>query len=1379
MRIRSAILLLTGIFVFIPTSAQEKDRGYWSLTESRMLYDGERSVGDKTGIIGGQNGKAQFRIQHQKSSTFKPDGTYSVSQREGVTRINVGGSNTGGQNNIHTLVVSWSRPPEYVKVGEENTITIDVKAELDGKEYSPELLASDRDLKVKSAMDGREYSAQKLGLGIKEKYSTEVSVAIMPEFTIRNTVFGFDMMNRSLTSSSTIEEFEATLSRIAQNTGVDQEEMEEITRKAYGNNQYSIEWSSGATDKSKVRLSCQDKWEQHLPLGKESCLMVAVSTTFTSSSTQKSTSYTMCQYYLYKYYPNGGEVEKTVRADDPDAWKGGGDDGGGGGESEGTTLPPWLIPVAIGTGGAIVGYKYIKKRRKGDDEEETDEVEEEPEEEENDEPKKPSTYKMILYKNFGSSITVGDEPKMVGARIEEITAEGKRKQRPDLTRQIEIEEGNYLKIVETGMVDKYKAASVTADEYPKDKPHEGDICFIFRSLNGALKNKLVFSIEDGFVQFFQPNLTLPTGYEKTSRLPFVVHGVSDKAKVTATLSTDQYFVTLEKGEGEEKGFWFANITENHEVTPDKKNRKAGDYTLSHLNVVVKEDNGYTIEESIPVIRYNMGLVFECKPLVGCYAEAYNPQKHPFKINYKGIDVCPHMTEATLSLMTWDEEEHQLRRLVPADENTIFGVMPLPDEENTKETDILSKETKDMSDTDILQKVGLQFYVKEILEDGSSVCCIYARNMLDAPARRKVRLHVEAVYKGEKYEAEQDVWLTSQPVRHYNSVEEEREVHKYDEQITDNLIQICKFIINHDLLDRIGPVYRLAQMQLDGYDSRFGYDTGMIDLIRETYLRFLRGETLGANAIPEGVEYLGLTAELLTALAKTNQQLESWLDAHGGAWTRIAIGVATLGWSEPFMLTVRVADKMVAEANRPRNPGESHSTFVMGIKMFWAGTAEVAEYAGTEYLYTKTMGLSAECVAKYRPDIASNMVRIADSVSGQVKDKLGILGKDVGEVARDMKGFLTSKFGKEMKNRMSMTKSINQNAGRSADDAIRKFRQNSKWTPEEILEDELGRAANVASVKEIKEMERACIDYVRYRTPETKEAFRKFCYNMQKNKISQKQLAMYKSDWANNVRSEYYRLLQEDYRIIDKEALNNACKRLREQGVNVNEDDLFVFCATNSNAESLFDGYTLTRDRDLSMMFREKPTKGNPRPLPKEVPQNIAEECYGSAYKKRTGMTMQEGDQAVVQKGSKEMIGAGEKDLNRGFKKEHFSESFDDLDGVARAFEHKPLEWIEQGARLRAAGDVAGAIAKEEEGLRQAIKLYFNSMEKRATYRGTMSRIKPKEVELFHVMKKLEIKSQGPTSLSVPEFKKFIKTDYGMEITDVPKLLKELVYRLES
>ena len=198
-----------------------------------------------------------------------------------------------------------------------------------------------------------------------------------------------------------------------------------------------------------------------------------------------------------------------------------------------------------------------------------------------------------------------------------------------------------------------------------------------------------------------------------------------------------------------------------------------------------------------------------------------------------------------------------------------------------------------------------------------------------------------------------------------------------------------------------------------------------------------------------------------------------------------------------------------------------------------------------------------------------------------------------------------------------------------------------------------------------------------------------------------------------------------------------------------------------------------------MMYKPKPTKANPHPLPQEVPQNIAEECYGEAYQKRTGMTMKEGDQAVVQKGSKEMIGAGEKDLNAAFKKEHFNEKFIDLDGVATAYEHKPAEWIQEGARLRALGDEAGALAKEEEGLRQALKLYFNSLEKRATYRGTISRIKPQEAELFHVMKWLEVKKQGSYSISMTDFKKIIKTRYNMEITDVPTLMKDLVYRLEA
>lgn len=266
MKIRSALFLLMGIFVFIPGSAQDKDRGYWVLTKSRVLYDGDRSVGDNTGIIGGQNGKAQFRILHTTASTFKPDGSFTVNNTEGVTHINLGGKKVPGKRNVHTLLVSWSRPAEYVKVGEENKITIDVQATLDGKEYSPELMASDNDATVK-AWDGKEYNAKDLGLGWKEKYTTEVNVSIIPEFTIRNTVFGFEMMKQSLASSSNVDEFMNTLSQTMKYTGADEDEITEILNKAYDNNQYSTDWSSSVTDKFKDRVSCEDNWEQHLQDG--------------------------------------------------------------------------------------------------------------------------------------------------------------------------------------------------------------------------------------------------------------------------------------------------------------------------------------------------------------------------------------------------------------------------------------------------------------------------------------------------------------------------------------------------------------------------------------------------------------------------------------------------------------------------------------------------------------------------------------------------------------------------------------------------------------------------------------------------------------------------------------------------------------------------------------------------------------------------------------------------------------------------------------------------------------------------------------------------------------------------------------------------------
>lgn len=1027
----------------------------------------------------------------------------------------------------------------------------------------------------------------------------------------------------------------------------------------------------------------------------------------------------------------------------------------------------YLIPAAVISiiiGGAAIRKKNKKKKEGDSSDGDSSTGDRQGEEEEEPE----ATYTMQLYKEFGDTLVPGDPPVQVFAQIVK-TVKGQSTPDARLTSMIQITSGAYLNVVQTGMNNGWMSANVDAPDR-KDAPDEGIVTFRLAANGGSYTNRIHFRIDNGRIEFFQQNLTLPAGYEEVSRLPFVVYGADEDADVKAEIPSSPYTVELEQ-DAKIKKLWYAVIRE----TPSTKEKKqpAGHYTVHSLNVKVDKGNNRFIEGSLPVMRYQMGLVFECDGMVGCYSEKFDPGKHPshLKFAYNGKYYAPALTRATISLLTWDEEEHKLKRLVPAGDKTSFQPLPLPDEQDRKETDYYSKETQGMSDQQVLDKLDLQLFVKEILSDGSSIAYIHSSAILDAPARRKVRLHLEAEYNDVKYEADRDVWLISQPLR-TTSVDDSIAEGEEDDRATDNLTRISQFIVKHDLLDRIGPVYKLANMLLDSYDPRFGYDPGLVYLVQSKFLRFVSGETLGANADAEPVETPGLAAELLQSLALVSEQAEEWLEKHGGVWTRLAIGAVTLGWSETALQTVKIAKDMVDVANRPFNPGGAWEAFCVGVKTV------VIDFA-TEQLWKADMVLGAEVVAKYHPELAANAANLMSKTAGKVKDKLGVLGKDVRELAGDLKQFYSNKVGSQMSARFGNTRQIQRSMSDMTDEMVKDFRKTADWTPEELLEDSIGRAANQNAIKEIKEFEHLCIEYRRYKTPEAKEAFRQFCYRCQGDKTMQKQLALYQGEWANNLRSEYNRILKEDYRFIDKQAKSDAVRRLREMGKNVSEDDLEIFCATNSDAAALADGYALTRDRDLTFLEKTKPTKGNPNPVPKEIPQDIAEECYGNAYKKRTGLSLEEGDQAVVQKGSKEMIGAGEEDLNRAFKKEHFGEQYTDLDGVAEAFKHKPEAWIKQGAELRKVGNIAGALAKEEEGLRQAYKLYFKSLEQRGTYRGTLDRLTKTEKQIFYITKKVEVVSQNSMSLSVPEFRKLLKERFHMEITDIPDMLKNMVYKIEG
>lgn len=1280
------------------------DNGHWALLDRVILADSRRSNGSDTGISGAQDGALDFNLVRTVADPSWPARTWEE---------------------MHNLSFRWTAPPEYVQVGKENEIALDLTARWDGDAFNPQ--------------------TEGLYAGGTESYEYALDVQIAPELRAGEYALNYTTIQYFLTHSDSITEFEDDFEDYA-----DQIDEELDDEDVFGDYDGDSRWRADGDIGSRNRLAYAGKsWNQSLKLGEEAFMIVSVQIDIRQRTVVGGQAHRICEYYLYKCYPNGGDITKRIKGD-PDR-----------GEQDLGELPPWIIPAAAGLGltailGALVRSARNSKKRKGktpagNGPQPADTA-----------PKKPSTFRMLLYKEFGDTLMVADKPQIVGARIEEITPEGKRIECKEYTSQIEITEGRNIRILATGMSPHYRTARICVDKYPKEDPAEGFIVFSFRGPGGTLQMQTVFKIQEGRVDFFQPNLTLPSGHDRQERLPFLVSGVNEDAEVEVSIDKC-YRVSAEKGE--KPGLWYAIIDE-----VDKTRGTAGEYISCTLKVEAKDSDEHEVSGTFPVLRFNMGLAFKTDHFVPCFLVRYEPGVHreELKVYINDKSYAPALTPATLSFIYWDEEKHRLTRMVPDPRQVVFRAEPLGAEADAAATDYLSKGTRGMSDQEVVNKVKLQYFIKEILPDNSTSCYLYACAVLDAPARRKVKIHVEFPWDGKLYTADQEVWLTSQPLR-----EEGADTGEDDDTITSNLMHIRSYILDHNLLTNIGPVFRLAEMLLDGYDRRFGYDPGLVYLVRSTFLNFVSGRIAGANADAEPVVEMGLAADLMLALAQTSAQAEQWLEDHGGFWTRLSLGILTLGWSETALTAIRVPREMIDAVNNPKIQGGPWEAFCAGVKIVGI------EFLTEAFIQTTLAGYG-EMIAHYHPELAANAANFAAKAIGDVRQSLGIFGKDLRVIAHDLKSFATEKFGRQTLAQFGKTKNALDSSRRSVEDMIREWRKNAKWSAEEIAEDLACREANLKGLRKVKELERNYIEMSRYKTPEAEEAFRRLAYEIQTDKIAQKQLALYNGEWATNVRSGFYKTLKKDYDIIDIKTKQYVVDKMREAGRMIDEDDVIIYGATNSNREALENGISFTRDRDVSVLVKEKPTKSNPNPIPEDISQEIAEDCYGKAYKETTGLTLEQGDQAVVQMTSPERIGNGPEDLARAFQPEHFSEKFVDLDKVTQAFEHKPKAWLDQAAQLEESGLVEAAVAKQEEAMRQAAdKLFFKSTVPRATYNGTVDRITQNEMKTFQLIGHCEVSTQGPFSLSVTDLKKMLKENYSLELEDIPGKLKEIELRVES
>ncbi|MBQ6585442.1 MAG: hypothetical protein IJH83_01375 [Coriobacteriales bacterium] len=213
--------------------------------------------------------------------------------------------------------------------------------------------------------------------------------------------------------------------------------------------------------------------------------------------------------YFYEYYSDGSG--KTVVNIDTDAPK-----------ESGESKIGWVIPAAvigtivIGTGGLV-----LRRRNKGD---KGGGPEPAPgggqPQDDGEDPG--STFRMILWKDFGDTLTVGAKPVMLGARIEEVKRDGSVKYRPDLNERITFSLSDNLRGKAEGVQGPYQCLSVEAIkcDAPAGKFDDGVVRISFDGGAGTFNNNVHFKVQNLEILFAPIGLTFVAGEGQTFQMPF-------------------------------------------------------------------------------------------------------------------------------------------------------------------------------------------------------------------------------------------------------------------------------------------------------------------------------------------------------------------------------------------------------------------------------------------------------------------------------------------------------------------------------------------------------------------------------------------------------------------------------------------------------------------------------------------------------------------------------------------------------------------------------------------------------------------------------------------------------------------------------------------
>ena len=1100
--------------------------------------------------------------------------------------------------------------------------------------------------------------------------------------------------------------------------------------------------------------------------GKNSVLIIMV----TCRLNQAVGEISVYQSYTYEYRGPGQLTETTTVASDTE-----------GEEEEGTDIP-WIYIVggglAVAGGAALLGGKKKKKasggkKKKEPRKEEKEEVRKEEKKEE--EEKEPSRYRMLLYKDFGDTLVVGNPPQTIGARIEEINVYGEKINRPDLTSQISIFAEENCSISDTKMQGKYMSCGIVAKQAPPEgEEGRAKVRFVFNGHAGTLINHVVFKVVAAPEIIIGEALTFEAGGGKTQFMEFGINNCTTEVlgvDVSLEKAGAKFFRAETEQDKEIPVKFRINITECGALTEEeKKNAIAGDADRFTCNVsVTLEGRKEPLKSSFDIYRMNLGLQMNIWALKAYLVDYKSTLENEILATDPKARKKWGESKITFKLIAEDKKTGDIRAVLP-DAEPVFTFEDIP------EGNVLFRDKFGNDVPSPCALMNFKFELQDVYTDNTVMGVIHSGGGgFLPPNRAKAKVTLKVSYNGKTYENTTNVLIISQPFREIADNQEFARALREDEKKLDQLINMRSKIAFDPRFAYLMPFYYKVDAMVEGYDNRFGFYEPDYKKMMDIFDKYCSGQ-IGYYFVNDAAWTPEWTAadENFNAFVATFASMEKSVPVIG---LRIALAYFTAGASE---LVLMPYSGLVAMKKYVDKGGDS------AFKGFVVANVEVFFWEGVFYVGGKAFKWARG--TQVGQQVEKKVVEKAKAGWGKLKDGYKKLkeyvsktkeGKDASKKFADGNGFSTNKIADKVKEAGKKVTRTKKTSVKNANDAIRKTRMkgDAVFTKDSKFAEECSKRAR-KDAQEIYDNFKEVMN----NPNATPEEVRRATLALQGNKNAQNLLRNSPSDL---LRANYNAQMQKIYSEVDPPTIKKLAERL-----GVPEKDIKVWNGATGNAgDDLFKGRKIGADRDVTFQVKGKDGKWV------DIDENLMEECYAEAFneyhygfmpadKQQALKTLKKFDQATVHgELGKESYG---KDLENIIKKELQTAKLNDPERVAKTFEYKCKEWIGQGKacqdqakQLYDMGLIDEAMhvrgygeALIEEGIRQNVKQFKRILDPRITALNAKGVGKDYGV-LYEKIRILEAIGNPPPKDVIPitleEARLVLKEQYG---TTLEKVVEE-------